>query len=327
MKIKILYLSLLLFLVGCSEKKTPIDFYYWKANVKIGETEIKYFDQLNSQNLFIRVFDVDNEGSGVKPKSKINPFDATLLNAKYTPVVFITNRTFLKSTEKELSELPQHVYKLISETMTSNKISNFDEIQIDCDWTNSTREAYFSFLKELKKISGRKIGSTIRLHQVKYKEKTGVPPIDKAYIMCYATSNPTDKTEANSILDISLLKDYLQNVNDYPVSFNLALPIYSWAIVTNHLGNIKLINGVSRKELDTDTFEKISQNTYKLKKDVFFHGLYLNRDFTLKIEEISPSLLKEAKQFFNQKVSKDYRLIYYHLDGQFLSLYSIDDLK
>lgn len=327
MKQNIVYLILTFLLISCREKSPEINFYYWKSNVNIGDNEKKYFNELNSKTLYIRVFDIDNAGNGASPKAKLVPFDSQALSANYVPVVFITNRTFSNLSEDAIKSLADNTNKLINESFTANKINNFNEIQIDCDWTGSTREAYFAFLSKLKEISGKRISSTIRLHQIKYKNKTGVPPIDKGYLMCYATENPSEPTDKNTILDLDILKDYLQNVNDYPIPFDIALPLYSWAIVTNHLGRIKLINAVTRDELNTTDFEQKSENMFRVQEDVFFHGMYLNKDFTLKLEEISPDLLKSTKNHLKKHVKKEYSIVYYHLDSQFLTQYSIEDLE
>lgn len=51
----------------------------------------------------------------------------------------------------------------------ANDIENVKEIQIDCDWTASTQEAYFEFLHYLKEKAKDKqiqLSATIRLHQL-----------------------------------------------------------------------------------------------------------------------------------------------------------------
>jgi len=321
-------LMLLLLLLGCNYRKEhAVSFYYWKSQVDIGTTEKKYVDALKAKTLYLRLFDVDDEGNGAIAKAKINTFNSGILNAAYVPVVFITNRTFVNKSEKDAELLSKKVFKLIDEICRTNGIKNYSEIQIDCDWTNSTRAGYFSFLNSLKQISHKQLSSTIRLHQIKYRKTTGVPPIDKGYAMCYATSSPKDTKVANSILNLTILKDYLQNVNDYPVQLDMALPLYSWAVVTNHLGKIKLLNGVTENELDTSYFEHVATNKYRVKRDVSLHRMYLNKDFTIRIEEITPQLLKQTKNFLNNHIRGEFSIVYYHLDRQFLEKYTFEDLK
>jgi hypothetical protein len=326
---KYTFLGILLLFAAChTDRNHPVDFYYWKTNVSLDITEQRYFKELESKQLYIRFFDVDNEGNGIHPVAKMQAFDCTLLKAEYVPVVFITNRSFNGITVKGIEELADHVNTLIKEIAAANQLPEIREIQIDCDWTAGTRNDYFTFLKQLKEISKKKTTCTIRLHQIADRKQTGIPPVDKGYLMCYATSQPTDFSDKNSILDISLLKTYLKTINNYPLDYDIALPLYSWAVVSNHLGKAKLINGVTKKDLEAENrFQPLTDEIYGVTDDFFFHGIYLNKGFKIKAEGISPELLKEAKMYLNNKIKKDYRIIYYHLDKPFLEQFTINDLK
>ena len=319
--------GLLFVLTNCQRQATHgIHFYHWRTHSEIGEVEQDYFRQLHCQKLYIRFFDVDRQHGGITPVAKLQSFDAEKLDASYVPVVFITNRTFSGISELEICELAKNIHTLIREVATTIQLSEISELQIDCDWTESTRSAYFRFLKELKQVSGRPVSCTLRLHQIKFSQQTGVPPVDKGYLMCYATSNPTGE-EQNSILDMALLKDYTAGINDYPLDFDIALPIYSWGIVTNHLGKVKLINNVSVHDLDTSSFCAVGDHRFELREDAFFRGFYLNKGFTLKVESISPVLLQEAKAYLHQKIKRPYDIVYYHLDEAFLKNYTIQNLQ
>jgi len=324
------YIFIVLFIMtACKlERERAVDFYYWKTNVSLGEMEQEYFQKLNSQRLYIRFFDVDNDGSGVLPIAKVKPFDHKLLQAEYVPVVFITNRTFSGINRQKINDLAQRIFDLTSEIAIANELPEVNEIQIDCDWTPSTCDNFFQFLKQLKEISNKKITCTLRLHQIAEREKNGVPPVEKGYLMCYATSSPTDFTEKNSILDIPLLKSYLKTVNNYPVAFDIALPIYSWAVVQNHLGRIKLINNVTENELREESrLQPLPDESYEAMDNFFFRGIFMNKGFRIKVEEISPELLHEAKTFLNKHIKRDYRIVYYHLDEPFLKQFTIEQLK
>jgi hypothetical protein len=120
----------------------------------------------------------------------------------------------------------------------------------------------------------------------------------------------------------------LKTVNDYPMALDVALPLYSWAIVTNHLGKVKLINGVTRKELAAgNCFKELEKDRFEVTDDVFFRGFYLNKGFKIKLEAIRPEVLQEAKTYLNRQIKQDFRLVYYHLDEPFLEQYTLDNLK
>ena len=307
-----------------------VDFYYWKSNYAMGPTECEYFEQLASQRLFVRVFDVDLEDGRAVPVGPIQSFHRNKLpsaDAKVIPVVFITNRTFLNYvSEEEVAQLASNVLSGIDHYMQMAEIE-YVEIQIDCDWTERTRASYFSFLKHLSEQSKRTLSCTLRLHQIRDKEKTGVPPVERGSLMCYATSSPLESDTRNSILDMELLKAYTANINDYPLPFDVILPIYSWGVVTNHLGKVKLVNGLAEADLHTPMFEKVDENLYLVKEDGFLQGLYVNSGFTVKIETITPALLAEAKQYLDQQIERDFDWVYFHLSQGFLTRYTMDELK
>ena len=138
--------------------------------------------------------------------------------------------------------------------------------------------------------------------------------------MCYSTSSPLENSDRNSILDVAILKDYLKNIEKYPIAIDVALPIYSWGIVTNHLGKHKLINALSKQDLENPNFKKISETEIEITKDGFYFGNYLNKGFTIKVEEISQAQLNEVKKFLGKKIT-DFRFVYYHLDAKFVEHY------
>ncbi|WP_312208136.1 hypothetical protein [Empedobacter sp.] len=105
---KFLFRFLILFtiisLVGCTSetKKSPIDFYYWRSNYSVNETEKKAVDSLKVENIYVRFFDVDKKLNKISPVGIIQNFDATKLNVNYIPTVFITNQTFLNTSKDQI---------------------------------------------------------------------------------------------------------------------------------------------------------------------------------------------------------------------------------
>jgi len=62
-------------------------------------------------------------------------------------------------------------------------------------------------------------------------------------------------------------------------------------------------------------------------EDCFINGLYINKGYTIEIEQISPTLLRNAIEYLDNKIQKDYNIVYYHLSKGFLNRYTIDELK
>lgn len=316
---KILLLFLLFLVVSCSRKENhPYTFYYWKTNLKLDREEKKTLDQATVPYLYTRFFDVDKVNGKFQPVAVITKDKSFQTNKQIVPTVFITNQTFLSISAEEIRFLAESIHLLIQKKTEEYQLKTNSEIQIDCDWTAGTRNDYFKFLKELKKISGKEVTCTLRLHQVKDKRQTGIPPVEKVYLMCYSTSSPLEKSDKNSILDVNILKSYLSKMEDYPIKkMEVALPIYSWGIVTNHLGKHKLINALSKRDLKNPNFKKISDHEIQVLKDGFYFGSYLNKGFKIKAEEISEEQLEEVIAFLEKKIPH-FNIIYYQLDSKFV---------
>jgi hypothetical protein len=107
-------------------------------------------------------------------------------------------------------------------------------------------------------------------------------------------------------------------MEDYPIKkIEVPLPIYSWGIVTNHLGKHKLINALSKRDLENPNFKKTSDHEIEVLKDGFYFGSYLNKGFKIKAEEISKEQLEEVIYFLEKKI-QHFNIIYYQLDSKFV---------
>ncbi|UKB84413.1 hypothetical protein LF887_01820 [Chryseobacterium sp. MEBOG06] len=313
------FLFLLFFITSCSKKENHnYTFYYWKTNLKLDKEETKVLEQASTPYLYTRFFDVDKVGGKFQPVAVITKDKSFQTDKEIVPTVFITNPTMLNISAEEIQFLAKSIDHLIQKKAKEYHLKTGNEIQIDCDWTAGTRDDYFKFLKELKKVSGKEITCTLRLHQVKNKKQTGIPPVEKVYLMCYSTSSPLEKSDKNSILDVNILKSYLSKLEDYPIrNIEVALPIYSWGIITNHLEKHKLINALSKKDLENPNFKKISEYEAEIQKDGFYFGSYLNKGFRIKVEEISQNQLEDVIHFLEKKIP-NFTIIYYQLDSKFV---------
>lgn len=314
------FLCILLLIASCSSKeKHPYTFYYWKTNLKLDPEEKRVLDKAPVPFLYTRFFDVDKIDGKFQPVAVITKDASFQTSKQIVPTVFITNPALLGISPDEITFLAESIHHLVQKKAEEYHLKINNEIQIDCDWTAGTREDYFKFLKELKRVSGKEITCTLRLHQVKDKKNTGIPPVEKVYLMCYSTSSPLEKSDKNSILDVSTLRSYLSKLEDYPVKkIEVALPVYSWGIVTNHLEKHRLINALSEKDLDNPNFKRISPSEVEILKDGFYFGNYLNKGFTIKVEEISEEQLEEVISFLQKKIPH-FNIIYYQLDSKFVS--------
>ena len=248
-----------MFFISCQKQPRQVNtsFYHWKTDFHLSDFEKNYCNQLKINKLYVRLFDVDwDEASHFpKPIAIVNSLEKT--DWEIIPTIFITNKTFAQLADNQVDTLAKLIFdkiylktkSIVSASLTRQEEDNFNEIQIDCDWTASTRDRFFSFLKKIKTISQKKISATIRLHQVKFKEKTGVPPVDAGVLMAYNMGNLEDSKTQNSILDIEILKSYMSKLKNYPLKLDVALPIFSWGVVVRDGEVVKLINNLTKNEL------------------------------------------------------------------------------
>lgn len=318
---KYLIFILTIFIFSCSKSpKQNYSFYYWRTSYYLNSKEKKILQKSTSKDFYIRIFDLDKKKGNISKVGEINFRQKLDFRQNFVPVIFITNRTWEGATENDFNFAINTIYNSIKK-LEENSDKRISEIQIDCDWTSTTKKDYFKFLEKLKAKTQKEVSCTLRLHQVKDKKESGIPPVKKVYLMCYATSSPLENLEKNTILDIPTLKNYLSKLEDYPIKMDVALPIYSWGIVTNHLGKRKLINALTEEDLQNKNFQKIGDSTYIILEDGFYFGMYLNKNFTIKVESIPENDIVEVQKFIDQKINEPHLYIYYHLDNKFTDRY------
>ena len=326
---KVLFTVFSVLLFAACKKQHATSFYFWKTTYNISPFEQRYLDSLNVEKLYVRFFDVDVKNGTTFPVGEISIQEKNT-QQEIIPVVFMTNEVFKDLDKNAIEELANHIKQKIGSIYPNISDKKIKEIQFDCDWTTSTRSKYFYFLNIIEKLHPELlISATIRLHQIKDRKQTGIPPIKKGVLMYYATSNPLDVQDENSILENTLSKNYIKELDQYPVNLDIALPIYSWAIVQNQVGEKRLINGIRKQQLsDSTLYQSIRPDFYLVKKDHYLNGNYLYEDFTLKLEEISNQDLLLSKKNISEKTkNKELNTIFFQLDSSNLIHYSISDLK
>ena len=266
------------------------------------------------KKLYIRYFDIDLNLKTKKsfPQSPIR-FEENPKNYTIVPVVYIKNKVLLNQ-DVDVLDLAKKANNFIKQINTKNQIS-CQEIQIDCDWTLSSRDNYLKFIECFKKISGKKLSATIRLHQIKYFQKTKIPNVDKGVLMYYNMGEIAPDS-LNSIYDRNIANRYLASLKKYPLSINIALPFYSWAV---HIRNGKVI-GLKNK-IDIRGFEKdanfilTDHKWLKVKISNYKNGTFYKKDDLLKIECITENdLLEMADDLEENTTTMPAEIIFYDLD-------------
>ncbi len=328
-------LTLLLFLfAACNQPSSTVPipaFYHWKTNFEINKATADYMHQVSVKKLYVKFFDVDWRNDEAVPLAEVQFYTpVSSMGIHVIPTIFITNNTFRHLRSKdELIALAGHVTKKIRTIAQKNTIK-FSEIQFDCDWSDGTRASYFSFLKQVQKMNPSLIlSATIRLHQVKYSERTGVPPVAKGVLMFYNMGDIEDVTEPNSILNLEKAKKYTQTLDNYPLHLDLALPLFSWGVVFREDKFIRLINNLDETAFaDTLRFKKIKADWFEIKKSTYLQGHYLYKADQVKIERVEQNeLLKSAellKKYFTDDTTN---IIFFHLDTKIISNHGYENIR
>ncbi|MEN9609892.1 MAG: hypothetical protein RLZZ628_706 [Bacteroidota bacterium] len=329
-------------LIHCSKPspKTVLPaFYYWKTvfpTAGLSNFEKNVLKNLDNRKIYIKLFDVDwdeathfpkpvGELSGYKPNDSLIP--------QIVPTIFITNRTFLQTPKAALDTLATLVLQQID-----LKLSNapFKEIQLDCDWNESSKTNYFEFLKLIhtKLSKNIQLSATIRLHQIKFYEKTGVPPVDRGMLMCYNVSDLDAPQSVNSVSEPAALKSYLKNARAYPLSLDIALPIFAWGVVLRNAQAVKLIHPLRLDDADLNNntvFLKKSAYNFEILQNTYFKGHYLYKDDIIRIEEVPLQTLRETTKLLKPLLEKQHQdtltVAFFHLDSTNLRAYRYEDLQ
>ncbi len=295
-----------------------INFYYWKQNFHLNEAQESLLENNRSNKIYCKYFDVVSEKKKTIPISKIQ-FD-TVPSLSIVPCIFIKNNVFLLD---NLNKLPDQVLNLINQINQKHNIQ-INEIQFDCDWTSKTRENYFHFLNQIKQKLGKNISvtSTIRLHQYKYYNETGIPPVDKVVLMCYNMGDITDVNEENSILSLNILKQYVKKEFNYPVDIDIALPIYKWGLIYRLNELAFIINNIDEENIFNFKWKKMKKNFFKSYDNFYFENHYVYLDDILRIERSNHNEISKSISYIKKEGIDFNELILYHLSQNQIEEYT-----
>ncbi len=289
-------------------------FYHWKTRLPAGEAA----RPVGAQRLYVRAFDIDRDEQrqDAVPLAIVEGSRHAGLSAQDVPVVFITHRTFISLDSQQLRQL---AVRTIDKLQSLWPVWPPAELQFDCDWTPASREAYFAFLRHIRQLSGPSVplSATIRLHQYRQPQQTGLPPVDRGMLMYYNMGEIRRWEEPNSILNNPVGRQYLQADSPYPLPLDLALPLFSWAVVFRDGELSRLITEADEESLRTSPgFRPLGNNRYERTVAGYWKGYYLYRGDQLRLEQVTaPELLTAAKDLRQVVNTDSFHLAFFHLDS------------
>ena len=319
---RLLLVSLAICLSACQHKTKSVSFYYWRTTYAPDSTELRALKLNEVHTLFVRYFDVDWPDTSAAP-APVSPIRFAVSPTGYTivPVIFFRNRVFEKLDSASSRTLAEKVLALVRRIDATAHLQPA-ETQFDCDWTEHSRDSYFRFIRQYHVLSGLTLSSTIRLHQIKYSDRTGIPPVDHGILMFYNMGN-IDAGAGNSIYDRTIAHRYTPSLRKYPLLLDLALPIFSWGLQVRNGRVIQLLDKMNAGQFDKDTnFSKLSSNRYAANHPCFKNGYYFKGNDTVKVEAPTADnlldMVDDVNQHSNQKIRD---LIFFDLDSQNLLQY------
>ncbi len=267
-------------------------FYHWASSYTVDANE-------SNPPRYIKVLDIAYNSSFVFKKTSFK----TLPTHEIVPVIYIDNPVWKKMKASTM-------VRKVLDALSKMPLKKYSEIQVDCDWTERSKKSYFEFLKGLKEQSVKKISATIRLHQIKYYRKTGVPPLDYGVLMYYNMSDFKDTETKNYILDLEVAKQYHYNFDSYPLALNLALPLYSQATIIRFSKVVGLVDGVREEELNSN-FKKLKEHLYVVEKTHYFKERLFYKGDRVRVDEVSVKMLQEAIEALKVVMKKPKEVIFY----------------
>jgi len=282
-----------------------------------------------TKKIYMHYFDVDDThraeygNDGLYPVYVLKRLDMEYADYDIVPVVFITNEALKKANIKELSE---RIHKLVDQISMHRLDRTYNDLQLDCDWTLSTKDKYFELIELLSEHYT--VSVTIRLHQIKYKEKTGVPPCGGKGVLMVYNVGELSNLDQNSILESSIVADYIYESSSYPLELDVALPLFSQTVLINKKTKIRLVKGADRKAIESSSqhFKAIDKNMFEVVKDTLYHGFFLSEGYKLKLEELSEDEVVASYDRIKQSSLEISDVIFYHLDDQVLENINLQNI-
>lgn len=207
--------------------------YHWKTTFDIDSIETLFLQEHKIDRIYLRMFDVAVEQNYTTGKADIVPIATTKFTStipsdiEIVPVTYITIDALRAMSGKE-SEFASLIVERLLAMCSYNNCGKISEIQLDCDWTASTKSSYINLCQSIKDSLQEKdiqLSITVRLHQL----QETPPPTHRGVLMLYNTGALKNPDTRNSILDINDAKPYLKKTQ-YPIPLGYAYPTFGWGV-------------------------------------------------------------------------------------------------
>lgn len=313
---------------GCEGEKPPKAItpavYHWKTAFDPTAEEKSFLKNNAIRQVYVKYFDIDLDNQRGKPtfKAILQPKQTPSQGLAVVPVVYITNRTLTHLEGRYVKALADKIYQKITAINQAWLQKKPATIQIDCDWTLQTKKKYFALLQVLHKKCPQ-LSATIRLHQIKFSERTGVPPVARGMLMCYNMGDWQLEKTPNSIFDPAIFQQYASRLDTYPLPLDVVMPAFYWTIVYRNHRFMYFINTLGSSDLRHLHAFRAEANRYIAQKDTSAWHLAIRKGDVFRVEEPSFEDIFHTSSYVKRKISnQNLTFALYHLDGKSLTIYT-----
>lgn len=345
MKHIIIFTAVLSLFFGCScngrhsfSHEETNSVYYWKTTFSPDSADIAFIRRHRIGRIYLRMFDVsvDNFAYGDKtvPNATLRiPYETyrilkdSLKDVEFIPVVYVTLDA-LKAAKGHEGRLARNIVTRVRNMCSYNELPNVKGLQLDCDWTASTEQSFFSLCDSARlEITGNKLvwhlSSTIRLHQLARE----CPPVDYGVLMVYNTGDFSNTDAANSILDEKDVKPYLEHLKGYPLHLDVAYPTYSWQLLFHKRRFAGILNGVDVTDTAQFKCDK-THNTYRCLEEMAYKNTIIRKGDIIRSETSAFQDIASVKTLIDKELAnRRHSNILYHFDLQNFSKYSDNEIQ
>jgi uncharacterized protein involved in tolerance to divalent cations len=319
--------------LGCRKSVPPVrSMYYWKTVFQPTEWETDFIKNNHIGRLYVKYLDIGWDEEGHRPlvlsattfpplRQGGDVYRVIHQSKNWVPVVFITNAVFLHTDTIKVREMARQVYNRLGSMLHTqdelNPWQNIAEVQFDCDWNKSSRAAYFAFLQAFRAAAGAgcALSATVRLHQYRYPEATGVPPADRCMLMLYNMNDPARPGDKNTIFDAETARSYISRAGTYPLKLDIALPAFTWVLCYRKAKLAQIVIPGNLPMKDTGVFFQQDKRRYILRIDTVLGKTYHRSGDIFMYEEISAEIIEDGS-----KIAADIQL-----HPQHVAFYSLNE--
>lgn len=312
--------------------------YHWKTTFDLDSADHQFLLTHGIRRIYLRMFDVDDVAGEAIPiaTTEIHSFyfpwkdDYEQLNSDsvyFVPTIYITLDA-LKLAKGREADLAEKIVERVKNMCSyhDDDLTHIEALQLDCDWTSSTRESFFALCSATSKAIASKglpwqLSSTIRLHQL----RQSPPPVDYGVLMVYNTGSFSDPDASNSIINLADVEPYLKFLPSYPLHLDVAYPTYSWQLLFRNRQFIGLLEGVDTA--DSEHFAPAGTNSFRALSDMPFRNIIIRRGDIIRCESSRFSEIAPIKALIEKRLARrPHSNILYHLDSKNLSTFTPNEI-